>query len=320
MTWKQLAGAGVRILTSRMESSTGGSVGSLPHNDAVSSHGVMTVTVNELSTGERRARVALPETRQLDVLAAMLERRGVDVVRCPLVAIRDSSDEAAIVSWLQRLIAGEMDLLVCYTGEGIRRLTGFAERARLKDAFVAALGKTALMTRGPKPARALRELGIKPEYPALAPTTPGVIETLAGIDLNGKTVGVQLYGAEPLPALMAALAAQGATADCVAPYVYASESDDAAIEALIGQIERREIDAVAFTSKAQVERLTEVAKRRFSVARLKEALGSTVVAAVGPVVAAELEALGVAVDVVPESDFFMKPMVTALLRWMDDKR
>jgi uroporphyrinogen-III synthase len=277
------------------------------------------MTEMEDSNGERRALVALPETRQLDVLASMLERRGVDVVRCPLIAIRDSSDDAAVVAWLKRFIAGEMDLLVCYTGEGIRRLTGFAERARLKDAFVEALGKTSLMTRGPKPARALREFGIKPEYPALAPTTPGVIETLAGIDLDGKTVGVQLYGAEPLPELMAALATQGATVDCVAPYVYASESDDAAVEVLIGQLEGREIDAIAFTSKAQVERLAAVAKRRFSVERLKEALGSTVVAAVGPVVAAELEALGVAVDVVPESDYFMKPMVSALLSWMDEK-
>ncbi len=80
------------------------------------------------------------------------------------------------------------------------------------------------------------------------------------------------------------------------------------------------IDAIAFTSKAQVERLAAVAKHKFSLDRLRAALGETVVAAVGPVVAAELEALGVEVDVVPESDFFMKPMVSALLGWMDKNR
>lgn len=276
------------------------------------------MTDTENSNSKRRALVALPETRQLDVLASMLERRGADVVRCPLIAIRDSEDEAAVVAWLRRLIAGEMDLLICYTGEGIRRLTGFAEAAGIKDKFVAALAKTPLLTRGPKPARTLREFGIKPEYPAVAPTTPGVIETLAGIELEGKTVGVQLYGTEPLPELMAVLEARGATADCVAPYVYASESDDAAVEGLIGQLERGEIDAIAFTSKAQVERLAAVAKRKISLERLRAALGPMVVAAVGPVVAAELEALGVEVDVVPESDFFMKPMVSKLLSWMDE--
>jgi len=34
--------------------------------------------------------VAVPETRELEVFAAMLERRGASVVRCPLVAIHDA--------------------------------------------------------------------------------------------------------------------------------------------------------------------------------------------------------------------------------------
>lgn len=265
-------------------------------------------------TGQRRASVALPETRQLDILASILERRGVDVVRCPLIAIKDSPDTDAVTGWLERFGAGSMDLLIVYTGEGIRRLTGFAEAAGLRDGFVAALGSTPLLTRGPKPARALRDFGIKPEYPAVAPTTEGVIETLAGIELEGKTVGVQLYGAEPLPALMEYLESRGATVDCVAPYVYASESDDAAVKSLLGQLAGGGIDAIAFTSKAQVERLAAVAERTGAADALRRALADTLVAAVGPVVAAELKGLGIEVDVVPESDYFMKPMVSALLR------
>jgi uroporphyrinogen-III synthase len=37
-------------------------------------------------------RIAVPETRELDVFAQMLERHGANVVRCPLVAIRDVPD------------------------------------------------------------------------------------------------------------------------------------------------------------------------------------------------------------------------------------
>jgi len=265
------------------------------------------------TAGARRARVALSETRQLDVLASLLERRGVDVVRCPMVAIEDSPDRAAVVAWLERFCAGSMDLFVVYTGEGIRRLTGFAEAAGLRDRFVAALGSTPLLTRGPKPVRALRELGIRPELAAAAPTTAGVLETLATLGIEGQTVGVQLYGAEPLPALTGYLESRGARPDCVAPYVYASESDDAAVAALIGRLAAGEIDAIAFTSKAQVERLAAVARKAGTADTLRAALGAVVVAAVGPVAAAELETLGVAVDVVPESDFFMKPMVSALM-------
>lgn len=260
-----------------------------------------------------RPLVALPETRQLDVLANLLERREVDVVRCPMIAIRDAPEEAAVLAWLDRFCNGGMDLLVVYTGEGIRRLTGFAERAGIRDQFVEALARTPLLTRGPKPVRALRELDIRPTHAAAAPTTAGVLTTLEGIAVAGKRIGIQLYGGEPLPALTAALEQRGATVDCVAPYVYASESDDVAVRALIGRMVAGEIDAIAFTSKAQVDRLAAVAEQSGQTPALKAALETVIVAAVGPVAARELEEHGVRVDVVPESDFFMKPMVTALM-------
>jgi uroporphyrinogen-III synthase len=257
--------------------------------------------------------VALPETRLLDVLAGLLERRGVDVVRCPLVAIKDSPDPAGVLAWIDRLCNEPMDLLIVYTGEGIRRLAAAADAAGREAAFVAALGRTPLLTRGPKPVRTLRELGVVPEHAAAEPTTAGIIETLGAFELDGKRVGIQLYGAESVPALTDYLLARGAALDCVAPYVYASELDDAAVVALIDRLANREIDAIAFTSKAQVERLADVARRHSCSERLRRGLEAGLVAAVGPVVAAELEELGVDVDVIPESGYFMKPMVTALM-------
>jgi uroporphyrinogen-III synthase len=275
------------------------------------------------STTARKPRVALPETRQLDVLAGLLERRNVEVVRCPLVAILDSPDRGAVVDWIERFCARPMDLFVIFTGEGVRRLIGFAEGANVREEFVAALAKTPLITRGPKPVRALREIGIQPDHPAAAPTTDGVIETLGSLDIEGARVGVQLYGRDPNVKLIDYLAGRGVTPDCVAPYVYASESDDGAVAGLIGQLAEGEIDAIAFTSKAQVERLVAIAGRESfdgmkadGAETVRAALNRVVVAAVGPVVADELEALGVTVDAVPESDFFMKPMVTALLHKM----
>lgn len=256
--------------------------------------------------------VALPETRHLDVLAGLLERRGLTVVRCPMVAIKDSPDDADVVAWIRRFCDAEMGLFIVYTGEGIERLKGFAERAGIADGFVSALAETPLLTRGPKPARVLRGLGIKPAHPALAPTTDGIIATLAQIPIEGKRIGIQLYGAQPLPELVAHIEQRSAEPDPVAPYVYASESDDAAVESLIADIASGRIDAIAFTSKAQVERLSQVVEKTGRA--LSELLEPIVVAAVGPVAAAELEAAGVTVDAVPESDFFMKPMVAALLQ------
>ena len=153
--------------------------------------------MNQSAAGNGRPVVALPETRQLNVLAELLERRGASVVRCPMVAILDSPDADSVVGWIRRFIDDPMDLLIIYTGEGVERLLKFAARAELKDEFIAALARTRKLARGPKPGRALRRVSLKPEIVACAPTTDGVIETLNSLSLENARVGVQLYGRDP---------------------------------------------------------------------------------------------------------------------------
>jgi uroporphyrinogen-III synthase len=158
-------------------------------------------------------RIALAECRELDLLARMLEREGAEIVRCPLVAIRDAPDAAPVEAWIRRVIAGECDDLILYTGEGVRRLVGFAERAGLRDNLVAALGRVNKITRGPKPVRALREIGLSSDLAVKVPTTDGIIAALAGNTTHERSVSVQVYGQEPNLKLVAFLEAHGATVD-----------------------------------------------------------------------------------------------------------
>lgn len=256
--------------------------------------------------------VAVPETRQLDVLAAMLEKRGARVLRCPLVSIRDAEPAQPVLDWISRFIEAPPDLLILYTGEGIARLMGFARRAGLPEPFVTALARTRKLTRGPKPKRVLRELGLDADVEAVAPTTDGIVATLDGLELAGRRVGVQLYGSEPNQPLRDYLAARGALCDPVAPYCYATAADDEQVADLVAKLGRGEIDAVAFTSKAQLDRLGKLARERGIEAELRRGLESTRIAAIGPVVAAELEAAGLRVDAMPAENFHMKPLVNAL--------
>ncbi|HEX7082153.1 MAG TPA: uroporphyrinogen-III synthase [Gammaproteobacteria bacterium] len=256
--------------------------------------------------------VAVPEARHADVLASLLEKRGARIVRCPLVAIRDTDDEPAVAAWIERAIATPPSVLVLYTGEGVDRLTAFAERAGRKDAFVAALGQTRTLTRGPKPRRALNRLGIAPTVEAPEPTTAGILAALDRMEIDDGRVAVQLYGTEPNRALLDYLARRGLAADCVAPYTYASAADDDQVAELIGRMRRGEVDAIAFTSKSQLDRLRRLAGERGLVPDLEQALAATRVAAVGPVVAAELSAAGIRVDAVPTESFHMKPLADAL--------
>jgi uroporphyrinogen-III synthase len=254
--------------------------------------------------------VAVPETRELEVFAAMLERRGATVLRCPLVAIRDAPDPQPVLAFARAFAAGAFDDLILTTGEGLRRLLACIERHEpaVRAPFLAALGKVRRITRGPKPARALRELGLKPDIPVQPPTTDGIIATLGAASLRGRRVAVQLYGAEPNIPLIEFLSAAGAAVRCVAPYVYADAADDAAVGALIARLAAGEVDAIAFTSSPQVERLFAVGPAPTVAA----ALARTLVAAVGPVVGAALARHGVQARLMPAESFFLKPLTTAL--------
>jgi uroporphyrinogen-III synthase len=262
--------------------------------------------------------VAVPESREIEVFASLLERRGARVVRCPLVAIRDAPDPAAVLDWSRRLAAGALDDLILLTGEGLRRILSCIERhepAR-RVQFVEALGRVRKITRGPKPAKVLRELGMKPDVAAEQPTTDGVIASLRGLNLRGRRVGVQLYGTEPNRTLVDFLAGAGAVVATVAPYVYADAADEQAVRDLIDQLRAGRIDAIAFTSSAQIERLIGVASEEG--ARL--ALANTLVAAIGPVVADTLRRHGIEARLMPEESFFLKPLTSALEEALAESR
>lgn len=256
--------------------------------------------------------IALPESRQLDVLAAMLEKRGARVVRCPLVAILDTPNPEPVHGWLQRCIERPFDDLILLTGEGLRRLNGFAERLGKTEAYVTALRCMRKISRGPKPGQALKELGLKPDLVAVAPTTDGVIATLETLQMDGRRVGVQLYGEDPNIKLMDYLRTRNTDPDPVSPYVYASDSDDARVKELIDRLATGEIDAITFTSQPQLRRLQSVAGKAGLEDKLHDGLERTVVAAIGPVMANALEAAGVRVDMIPDTNYFMKPMVSGL--------
>jgi uroporphyrinogen-III synthase len=266
--------------------------------------------VTQLQTTLANLTIAVPETRELDVFSDLLERRGAKVVRCPLVAILDAPDPAPVLAWVRAFNAGGCDDVILLTGEGLRRIVRCIDthEPTLRDAFVLRLASARKITRGPKPAKALRELGLKPDLTAVQPTTAGVIESLRSEDLAGRRVGVQLYGTDPNRTLIDFLVAAGAQPLTVAPYIYASKADDTAVSDLLTRMATGEVNVIAFTSSPQVERLFAVGPPDL----VKAALERVQVAAIGPVVAAALAKHDVRVRLMPEDSFFMKPLATAM--------
>jgi uroporphyrinogen-III synthase len=257
--------------------------------------------------------IALPETRELDRLAELLVAEGGHAWRCPLVAILDAPDPAPVEAWLRELVAGRIDDVVLLTGEGLRRLMALAQRRGFGPEVVAALARVRKITRGPKPARALKELGLPTDIPAAVPTSRGVMDELGALELRGRRVGVQLYGEDPNRELCAFIVAAGAQVLPVAPYVYAPASDGAKVGDLIGEMAAGRVDVIAFTSASQADRLFEVARARGLEPALAEALRRVRVAAIGPIATDALRRHGVEPTIVPEKAYVMKRLVSAIV-------
>ena len=87
-------------------------------------------------------RIVVPETGELGQLVRMLEEHGAEAIPCPTIAIRDAPDAEPVEAWLRWFVKWTCDDLVLMTGEGLRRLLGFARRTDLESAFLYALRTT----------------------------------------------------------------------------------------------------------------------------------------------------------------------------------
>jgi uroporphyrinogen-III synthase len=258
-------------------------------------------------------RILILEAREEAQFSRLLTEQGADVLQCPAFTIHDAPDPAPIEAWIRRFIETACDDLVLMTGEGLRRLMKVAQRIGVENDFVSALGKARKFARGPKPGRALREIGLEPQQTTEKPTSEGVAEMLSRLDLGGHRVGLQLYPDKDHSALIGAITAQGAEVDTVAPYVYDANAADANIVTVIEEMAQGGVDAIALTNLGQVRRLIEVARAHGCETRLREGLAKTPIASVGPAVSDELRSQGLRTDISPANGaYFMKPLISAM--------
>ena len=260
-------------------------------------------------------RILILETREEAQFSRLLAEQGADVLQCPMFTIHDAPDAAPIEAWIRRFIAKPCDDLVLMTGEGLRRLMKVARRMNVDQDFVRALGKVRKFARGPKPGRALREIGLEPQITTEKPTSEGIAEMLARLDLKGHRLGLQLYPDKDHSVLIGAITAQGAEVDTVLPYVYDAQAADSNIVTAIDEMAQGRVDAIALTNLGQVRRLVETARAHGREDGLRKGLEHTLIASVGPAVSAELKSLGLRTDISPANDaYFMKPLISAMAK------
>lgn len=252
--------------------------------------------------------IALLEGRR----AAELERlvMALGGVPLPAPAVREvpCADRAPARTALGAICDGAAGIVVFLTGVGARAFLGLAAEVGRRADLLAALAQALVVARGPKAAAALREAGVRVDVLPEEPTSESVLRALAGRELPGVTVALQLAG-DDSPALVEGLRRRGATVLPVQLYEWVLPDDQAPLERAVREIAAGRVHAVAFTSAPQVRHLWLVAGRLGLAERLAEALRGPVAAAVvGPVCRAALVERGVTPRVEPR-----KPVMGALV-------
>lgn len=231
------------------------------------------------------------------------------------MAERPLDDQAEALAFGEQLMAGRCDALVLLTGVGLDALIAALSRRWPREQVIAALGRTALLCRGPKPVAVLKREGLTPAAVAAEPNTWRELLVAVGAlpKVAGQRVFVQEYG-ERNQALLDALSERGASVQPVPIYAWSLPEDTAPLEAAIRRLCDGDADAVLFTSGQQVRNLFEVAAGLGLAAELRAALGGRVlVASIGPVTSEALQRAGVGVDVMPERPK-MGPLAIAVMR------
>ncbi|XSG76673.1 uroporphyrinogen-III synthase [Herpetosiphon llansteffanensis] len=264
-------------------------------------------------------RVAILEARRASELANLLSRHGATPIHAP--ALREVSVDADPVAQavLQQLEAGQIELLILLTGVGTQQLIDGAANLGLEQAMLAALAKTTLVCRGPKPTAVLRRYELRPSISAASPyTINDLISSLDQVNLAECGVGLLHYG-ERDRKLADYCLELGAVLHEHSVYEWQLPADLSPLYALIEQAIAGQIDIFTFTSQIQVRHLLQVAEQQGQAQALIAALQQAIVAAVGPSCAQALINVGIHAVIMPEQPF-MGQMVQRILNHITSKR
>jgi uroporphyrinogen-III synthase len=222
-----------------------------------------------------------------------VERRGGIALQAPALEEVPDIDSREVASLLEEWRRQPFKVAIFQTGVGTRALFAAADELGVTQNFLELLAGAVVVARGPKPTAELNARKVRINLRAAAPfTTDTVLSALSEIPIHDSKVLVQRYGATNQQ-LHDALAARGAAVREITTYRWSLPSNIQPLIELLDALEEGRVDAAVFTSAVQMHNLYAVADGEQRAARLISALGSTIVASIGPVCSRALREYGV---------------------------
>lgn len=244
--------------------------------------------------------VAAFESRMAPEMIGLIERYGGQPMVTPAMREVPLEDNHEALQFGERLLAGQVDMLILLTGVGLETLLAVLQTRYPLAVITEALGRIMLVARGPKPVAVLKTLGLTPTLTVPEPNTWR--DLLRVLDeqqpVFGLRVAIQEYGAVNA-ALLEELRERGATLSCVPVYRWALPEDLSRLREALGNIVAGQVDVLLITNAVQVDHVMQVLRKDSRVDPFAQALQRMVVASVGPTASERLRHYGWPVDLEP---------------------
>ena len=238
------------------------------------------------------------ESRRADQMRSLIERQGGVATVVPSMREVPLDENDTVIDFAQRLLDGQIDVVVFMTGVGARCLLDAAETKFERQEFLTALDACQIAIRGPKPAAVLREWGVHIDCRAAEPNTWRELLDVIDKDItvSGRTVAVQEYG-EPNEEFYDGLRQRGADVLPVPVYRWAfPDNQQPLIDAITATI-AGQFDAILFTSAFQLTSVLHTADIAGCRDEWIAAANNCVVASIGPTASEALRRAGLIIDV-----------------------
>jgi uroporphyrinogen-III synthase len=271
-----------------------------------------------MSGGFNGLRVLSLESRRAKEIAQLIANNGGQPTVAPSTREVSAGPNAAALKFASELLQDQFAAVIFMTGVGTRALLQEVEPLCSPAQFVAALSRTKVVARGPKPVAVLRELGVPITLTVPEPNTwreilQALDQNSDKVPLQGQRVAVQEHG-EPSPELYAGLQERGAQVFPVHVYEWQLPEDIGPLHAAVTALAQNQIDVVLLTSSIQIRHLLLIAEEMKLRDEVLGALNHAAVASIGPVTSGTLHALGIAVDLEPSH-----PKMGLLVKEMADQ-
>ncbi len=243
---------------------------------------------------------------QASRLADLLEECGAVTIQAPAIRICPIADTKELDEAIRN--AGSYDWITFTSPNGVR---GMRDRLTALSLDTRALYGVGIATVGPATAKAVEEMGIRPELSPTVYAAEGLVDEFAAAGVqSGKALCLRSdIGRETLPA---GLRKAGLEVDEVVAYrtELAPDSEETARQAL--QDGGHGVDAITFTSSSTVTNLARLLGDDI------EPINRTVVACIGPITARTGRDRGIRVDVVAKRQT-IEGLVESLVEYFEGR-